>query len=165
MAQQGTITPNLFRFRNFETIEIQVGMNGVIPGAGTTIPFQDQKQLQSILGGKTVYIKKMEIYSDQALAVSPITTANPNATAADIINATLTLQIKGKLRMDGIPLARLNQIWADTGAAFVPYTLDPFLMEDVWEVDWQQSYVTLLAAPAAVPFSYVFGVAYSELPF
>jgi hypothetical protein len=139
-------------------------MNGVIPGPGRTIPFDDQKQLQSYLGGQTVYIKKVEVYSDQAIALSPLTIGNPNATAADILNATLTLQVKGRLRFDNIPLARLNQIWADT-AAFVPYTLEPFLLEDTFEVDWQQSFVTLLAAPAAVPFSYVFGVAYSELAY
>jgi hypothetical protein len=76
----------------------------------------------------------------------------------------VTFRVKGRLRFDNIPLARLNNIWADT-ANFVPYTLDPFLMEDVFEVDWELSYVTLLAAPAAVPFSFVFGVAYSELPY
>jgi hypothetical protein len=160
---QGNQTPDLFRFRNFELIEVQVGQNGVAPGAGTKIPFQDQKQLQSYLGGQTVYVKKLELYSDQALAFSPLTTTNVNATATNIINATVTLRVKGRLRFDNIPLARLNEIWADT-ANFVPYTNADFLLEDVFEVDWTQSYVTLLATPGAVPFSFVFGVAYSELP-
>jgi len=153
-----------FQTSHFELIEIIVGANGIAPGANATIPFKNQDQLQTYLGGKTVYIKAVETYSDQVFATSPISSGVAVATVADMANAAVTFTIKGKKLIDGVPMSRFNLMWADTGAAFVPYTFNPFCLRDVFEVDWTKSFVQVIAAPVAVPFSYLFGIHYSDQP-
>jgi len=125
--------------------------------------FQDQPQLQSYRGNQTVYIKAVETFSNTTIVQSPLTSGSTTATPADIQNATLTLVNAGTELQQLVPLAVMNRIWADPGG-YTPYTWQPYLLKDVFEVDWTKSYVTTLTAPAAQPFSYLFLFHYSYMP-
>jgi len=137
----------------FQLIELQVPATA---GAGTRVPIGDQPQLRSQSGTAT-FIESIETYSVNALTVSPIS-GLPVATAADIVNGVLVLNVKGYEDLQFIPLAAINRVWADT-AAFVPFVQDLFLLDDIYAVDWTKSYVQLGAAPSGA-IAYLFGVRY-----
>jgi hypothetical protein len=152
----------MFRTKRFQLVELIV--TATIVGNNQNVYFQNQPQLQSVLGDRTIYIKKIETYTNKALALSPLTSGNGVATPADIINGVLTLCVKGEEQLRQIPLADLNRVFADTGAAFAPFVWEGFYVKNLYEVDWTKSYVTLVATPAAAPFSYLFGVHYDYEP-
>jgi hypothetical protein len=125
--------------------------------AGQRIYIGDLPQLRS-QSGTMVHIQSIETFSAQALTKSPfsvLTTALP----ADIRNAILVLNVGGYEDLQGIPLARLNSVYADTGATFAPYVNDQFFLNDLYKVDWTKSYVQLNAAPSGA-IAYLFGVRY-----
>lgn len=152
----------MFRTKRFQLVELIIA--ATVAGNNQQVYFQNQPQLQSVLGDRTIYIKAIQTYSDQALALSPLTSGSAVATAGDIANGVLTLCVKGEESLRQIPLADLNRIFSDTGAAFAPYNWEPFYLKNLFEVDWTKSYVTLVATPAAAPFSYLFGVHYDYEP-
>lgn len=125
--------------------------------------FNQQPQLQSISGSQTVYIKGLEVFSNQALTTSPLTAASPVAAPADIANGVLVLNIAGTLKFQNLPLAILNRVIQSPGVA-CPSVYDLFQLRNIWEVDWTKSYVTTVAPPTSLPFSYIFGVHYSYEP-
>lgn len=139
----------------------------IIPATVTTANqftyFQQQPQLQSVMGNQTVYIKAIETFSVQALTTSPITTNSPVASEANIANAVLVLNIAGTLKFQMIPLAIMNRVLQSPGAA-CPGVVDLFQLRNIWEIDWTKSYVTTVGVPIAPPFSYLFGVHYSYEP-
>lgn len=142
-------------------VELIIGT--AVAGFNQTTYFQQQPQLQSITGSRTVFIKAVETYSNQALSFSPITSGSPVASAADLQNAVLTLNIAGTLKFQMIPLANLNRIIQSPGQA-CPGVYDLFQLRNTWEVDWTKSYVTTVSGPTDAPFSYLFGVHYSYEP-
>jgi len=142
-------------------VELVIGTN--VTGQNAFTYFQQQPQLQSTTDNQTVYVKAIETFSIQALAVSPITTGNAVASEAAIQNAVLTLNIAGTLEFQSIPLAILNRIIQSPGAA-CPGVYDLFQLKNTFKVDWTKSYVQTLAAPVGAPFSYLFGVHYSYEP-
>lgn len=145
----------------FELVELLVSTS--ITGNNVDIYFTQQPQLQTIVNDKQIYVKGIETFSNGALTTSPLTSGNPVATPADIQNATLTLVVEGTETLKRIPLALLNRSFA-TGGAFVPLASNLFMLKNIFEVNWVKSYVTVVLAPASVPFSYLFGVHYEYAP-
>jgi hypothetical protein len=125
--------------------------------------FQQQPQLQSVIGNQTVYVKAIETFSVQAIPTSPITTGSPVASEVNLANGVLVLNIAGTLEFQNIPLAILNRVIQSPGAA-CPGVFDLFQLRNCYQVDWTKSYVTTVAAPTNPPFSYLFGVHYSYEP-
>lgn len=145
----------------FQIVELIIPATVVTPNQFTY--FQQQPQLQSVMGNQTVYVKAIETFSVQALTTSPITSNSPVASEANIANGVLVLNIAGTLKFQMIPLAILNRVIQSPGAA-CPSVYDLFQLRNTWEIDWTKSYVTTVAAPIAPPFSYLFGVHYSYEP-
>jgi hypothetical protein len=125
--------------------------------------FQQQPQLQSTSGNQTVYVKGIDVLSNQALTTSPLTAGSPVAGPGDIANGVLVINIAGTLKFQNIPLALMNRVVQSPGIA-CPSVYDLFQLRNIWEIDWTKSYVTTVAPPAAPPFSYLFGVHYSYEP-
>lgn len=153
----------MFRAKYYTIIELVVP-TGI--SAGQDINFVTQSQLQTIMGDKRVIIECIETYSNQAITHSPLSNGNVVATPAAIKNATLTLQIAGRDGFYRCPLARMNPIIPDavTAANVVPAVWNPLYFRDLITVDWTKSRITVVQAPAAAPFSYLFGVFYDYLP-
>lgn len=140
--------------KRFELIELVIP----ITGANSQTFFTNQPQLQSVDGKQTVYIVAVQLYSDQALAVDPLTAANPVAGVADIINATITFVVSGTESIKRLPLANLNRILPDQ-TNYVPGQWDLFTFNDICTIDWSKSYVTNAAA-VTTQFAFLFGVHY-----
>lgn len=150
----------MFLTKNFQLVECIVA---AAVTANQDIYFQNQPQLQSISGDKRVYVKMLETFSVKAIAKSPLTAGANVATQADLQNAVITLNEKGTENKKYIPLTRLNNIFSETGANFVPSSWVPLLFKDVFEIDWTKSYITMLAAPSGA-ISFLFGVHYDYMP-
>lgn len=148
-------------FKASKTVLVEV----IVPATATSpgrFPFTDQPYLRTD-NEKTVVIDAIELFSDQALPFSPISTT-PVSTSGNIINGVLTLNVEGFEDFQSIPLVSLNRIHADTGAAFVPFVEDLFALNEVKKINWQKSYIQLVAAPTAPPFSFLFQVYYRVFP-
>ncbi len=143
--------------KRFELIELQIPVSG----ANAATYFQNQPQLQSVDGSKLVAIKAIELYSDQTLSDNPLTAGSPVAGVADIINATLTLCISGTESIKRLPLVNLSRILPDQ-TNYVPAVWQPFLLKEIYTIDWSKSYVTNSAAVGST-FSFLFGVHYLYL--
>ncbi len=142
----------------FQLVELIVP--ATITAGGQQVMFQNQPQLQSVINDAKVYIKAIEIVEATVLAKSPLTIGNANAGYADIQNATLTLSVNGVLQYQYLPLGRINPSQVSDGNTASQY--QPFLLKNVYKVDWTKSYITTVAAPTlSPPFSYLFGVHYS----
>lgn len=151
----------MFRAKMFELVELVIPTT--VTTAGVQIVFQAQNQLQTIFQNRDVWIKAIETYDATSITNSPLTSNNPVATVADIQNATLTLSVNNRLAIEKMPLAQLNRTYNFT--AGTPFVNQLMLFRNMHLVDWTKSYVTVVAAPAAVlPRSYLFGVYYSYAP-
>lgn len=138
----------------YQLVELQVPATGA---AGQRFYFQDQPQLRS-QQGQMVIIESIETFSDQAVPNSPLSN-NPGPTVAQLTSAFLVLNVRGYEDVQLVPLAAINRVYADTGAGFVPYVNDLFLLQDLYAVDWTKSYVQIAAA-AGTAFAFLFGVRY-----
>lgn len=150
----------MFRTKFYQMVELIVP--ATVTAANQDVYFQMQPQLQTLLNDKNIWVKGLATYSDQALAFSPQTTGNPVATAADIQNATISLNIHGRENFRQMPLADLNKIWDMTGGT--PFTWQMLLLKNLRFIDWTKSKITVVAPPVAPPFSYLFGVHYDYRP-
>lgn len=142
--------------KKFTLIEVIIPAS--VASANSRVYVGNQPQLQSISGDKNIWIKAVEAYSVEQITKSPLTGANAVASVAAIKNATLTIVVKGTEELQQIPLAILCRNINGTQ----PATWDPFLLDNLYQVDWSKSYLQLVEAPAAAPFSYVFGIHYAE---
>lgn len=126
--------------------------------------FQQQPQLQSITGDKSIYIKAIEAYSSADVLIDPLS-SNVVAAAADLANGVLTFRMKGTDLIRQIPLSRLRAL-----ASGAPANYFQWLFKNNYEIDWTNSRVTTLLVPGvgagttAPPFSYLFGVHYDYEP-
>lgn len=145
----------------FQLVELIIP--ATVVGFNQTTYFQQQPQLQSTQGNQTVYVKGIDVLSNQALTTSPLTANSPVAAPGDIQNGVLVLNIAGTLKFQNIPLALMNRVTQSPGAA-CPAVYDLFQLRNIWEIDWTKSYVVTVAPPAALPFSYLFGIHYSYEP-
>jgi hypothetical protein len=145
----------------FQLVELIIP--ATVIGFGQFTYFQQQPQLQSITGSQTVFVKGIDVLSNQALTTSPLTAGSPVATPDDIANGVLVLNIAGTLKFQNIPMALMNRVIQSPGLA-CPSVYDLFQLKNIFEIDWTKSYVTTVAAPLAAPFSYLFGVHYSYEP-
>lgn len=140
---------------------VELAIPATLAGNGAQQPFQDQPLLRTQQGQK-VYIQAIETFSDQAFA--QLANGNTVATAAQIANSLLTLSVNNFFQIKQVPLARLNNIWAEAGN-FVPFTENILCFDNLTDVIWTESYVEFGQSPAgAVPFSFLFGVHYSLQP-
>jgi len=142
----------------FTLIEIVIAAN--VTSANSKVMIGNQPQLQSIDGSQTIWVKAIESYSNDIMVKSPLTTSNNVATPAAIKNATLTVVVKGTEELQTIPLARLNVMFGNPATA-ANHTWDLFQLYNLYQVDWSKSYLQLIEAPAAQPFSYILGVHYA----
>jgi len=143
----------------FQLVELPV--SAAIVGTNSDIYFQNQPQLQSISGGVQVFLTAIEVYINEDIALSPLTAGNGVATAADLINATLTLSVNTNYQFLKVPLAVLRRNETQTaGNVVASHNNDLFLINDILQVDWTKSFITVLGAPAVTPFSYLLGVYY-----
>jgi hypothetical protein len=149
----------MYRATASQTIELIVPSTA---GANSPIYFQNQPQLQSVRGDRKIYIEGIETFNVNSLAASPLTAGSPVAANADIINATLTLNVAGTLQYQQIPMSSLVRGWVDGLAGSVnAHVEEIFGFEDLYEVDWTKSYVQLINGPvSAPPYSYIFNVYY-----
>jgi len=151
----------MYRAKYSCLVEVLIPANGQ---PNKNYQFQFQYQLQTIMGDQRVIVEAMETYSDAALTKSPITTNSPVATAADIANATLTLQFGTFQGISQFPLASLNRILPDQ-SNYSPGVVDLTMFREMYRIDWTKSFITLVdTAPTATPFSYVFNMYYDYLP-
>lgn len=150
----------MYKAPAFQLVELIIPPSA---GANTPVYFQNQPQLQSVIGDRQVYLTAIETYNVYQLGRSPLTPGNAMAGNNDILNATLTLNVAGTLLYQQIPLAVLVRGFLDGSAAPAvnSHVWEPFGLADLWQVDWTKSYVQLISAPISVPpYSYVFGVYY-----
>lgn len=147
----------------FQLVELVIG--ATITSNNQDVNFQQQPQLQSFgLTGQKVYIEAIEVFSSEVMPFSPYTGGNPVATPAAIQNATLTLvEDSDKETRKDLPLPMLNRTWPSAGS-FVPPQQELYLLKNCFAVSWTKCYVTLITAPVATPFSYMFGVHYTYNP-
>lgn len=151
----------MYRIKYSTIAEIKIPANAQ---AGKTFAFETQQQLQTVSGDQRVIVEAIECYSDSALTKSPLTNTNVVATAADIANATLTLQFGTFQGISMLPLASLVRIIPDA-ANYTPGVFDLTMFREMYKIDWTKSYITLVdTAPTATVFSYVFNVCYDYLP-
>jgi hypothetical protein len=144
-----------YRCAKFQLIELALGVNVTSPMQQTQ--FGQQPQLQSISGDKTVFIKAIEVYTRDMVAVSPLTPSNPVASAADVQNAVISLNVAGTFEFLNVPLVT----WVREFGTVSPSVYDLFKFRNLFEVDWTKSYVQIIQAPITTPpFSYLFGVHY-----
>jgi len=151
----------LYRAKYTSLAEIKIPANAK---ANKNFNFLFQQQLQTVMGDQRVIIEAMETYSEDSMAFSPLTTSNPVATNADIINAVLTLQFGTFQGISQLPLASLCRIIPNQNN-YTPGVFQLFLFREMSKVDWTKSYITLVAdAPTATEFSYLFNICYDYLP-
>jgi hypothetical protein len=145
-----------FKASKFQLVELIVPATA---GANGPIYFQNQPQLQSVLGDKRVYVDAIEAYGQNQIASSPLTSGSPTPTNAQILNASLVLNVAGTLEFQLIPLSVLVRLYVDGNAVTNAHADQLFEFEELYQVDWTKSYVQLIAAPGA-QVSYLFGVYY-----
>lgn len=150
-----------FTTKKFQIVELQIPAQ--VTGNNQQTYFQNQPQLQSVLGDRRVYIKKIEVYTDETLIASPLSNGLTMATAADILNGVLVISIKGENAINMLPLSDLGNINAGA-ATTTPFRTFSFILKNQWAVDWSKSYVQTILAPSTVPFTYVFGIHYDYEP-
>jgi hypothetical protein len=140
---------------------VEVAINNPVTGQLQTFNFGQQPQLQSISGDKQVYIKSIEAYTSDMIAMSPITPQNQVVSAADIPNSVLILSVAGILEFNQLPLSRL----VDIQGTISPSSFWPYLFRNLFQIDWTKSQVQIILPPATpTPFSYLFGVVYDYVP-
>lgn len=147
-----------FEAKRFQLVELVIGI--ATTGAQSKVNFQNQPQLQSISGTRQVFVEAIETYTNEDLSTSPLTNGNAVATPAQLQNAVLTLSVDTNLNFDSIPLASLHRINRSNAGTSAPHVRDLFMVNQIWQIDWTKSFVTMPAAPAGQPYSYLFGVYY-----
>lgn len=151
----------MYRAPNTQLIELIIPATA---GANSTIYFQNQPQLQSVVGDKKIFIEAIEVFSSLSISGSPLTSGSPAATPAQLLNGTLVLNVAGTLQFQFLPLNALNRMWVDPSTAGAAdnnvHAKDLFMFESLYQVDWTKSYVQLINAPAGAPYSYLFNVYY-----
>ena len=142
--------------KRFQLVELQVPTAGL--GAGQRLYFQDQPQLRTDIN-QIVTINAIDTYQINAVAKSP--SGNAVASAADLANAFLVLNVMGTEELQYIPLVTLNRFPDFTAGD--PTAVDQFTLQGVTNIDWTKSYLQFGAAQAG-PVSFLFGVYYQYTP-
>lgn len=149
----------MFRACRSQLIELLIP--STVSGNNAQVYFQNQPQLQTISGDRTIYIKSITTFTQDTITASPLTSGNPVASAADILNAVLVLSVANENAINMVPLSELCYVQSQS---FTPFTQQRFLMRDISKVDWTKSYVQMINAPAVGGFSYLFNVYYDYAP-
>lgn len=134
-------------------VVIPITFNGTLQ----KVKFQNQETLMSVTG-KDVFIKAIEVLSNDFMSSSPLTAGVPVASPADIQNATMTLSAENDIFMDQCPLPDLVRLRSNLGST--PFSNQLFLLDDVNDVDWTKCFITVILAPIALPISYLINVHY-----
>ena len=136
------------KIRRYEQIELQIPV-----GAPTKIMFPDLPNLRNQTD-QAITIKDMEIITATVMPTTP--NGATNAPIAELKKAVLVLYVNGEESIYRIPLLKLNRI----NDLANPYQEQWESFDDLKNVDWSKSYVLFSSAPAATPYSIVFGVSY-----
>jgi len=150
-----------YKTKRLQIVELLIP--ATITGNNQQTYFQNQPQLQSVMGDRRVYIKNIEAYTNENLIGSPLSNGVAMATAADLQNAVLVLSIDGENQVNMIPLSSLSNVYSSS-ATTTPVNFQRFILKNQFRVDWSKSYVQTIQAPGAVPFTYVFRVDYDYEP-
>lgn len=142
--------------KRYQLIELQVPAAGI--GAGGRLYFQDQPQLRTQIN-QLVHIKAIDTFTNDSVTLSPSGIAV--APLAALKNAFLVLNVSGTEELQYIPLVSLNRNAVVSGT--VPFVVDQFMLENVFNIDWTKSYLQFGAAQTG-PISFLFGVNYSYVP-
>lgn len=146
--------------KRYQLVEVPVPAKTY--GVGNQIKIQDQPQLRTLLD-KRVIVRALEVFSVEAVPISPA--GNPVVSGTIMAGSYLTLNVDGFENLYQIPLTRLNRVYADTGAGFIPYVDTDFRLWEIAGIDWTKSYFTLTnAGVVATPFSFLLGVYYDWYP-
>lgn len=151
----------MYKTKREQIVELLIP--ATIVGNNQQTYFQNQPQLQSVMGDRRVYIKSIEAYTDENLIGSPLSNGVAMATAADLLNGVLVLSIDGENQVNMIPLSSLSNVYS-SAATTTPVNYSRFCLKNQYRVDWSKSYVQTIQAPVAVPFTYVFRVDYDYEP-
>lgn len=151
----------MYKTKREQIVELLIP--ATITGNNQQTYFQNQPQLQTVMGDRRVYVKSIEAYTDENLIGSPLSNGVAMATAADLANAVLVLSIDGENQVNMIPLTSLSNIYSSS-ATTTAVNYHRFILKNQYRVDWSKSYVQTIQAPVAVPFTYVFRVDYDYEP-
>jgi hypothetical protein len=143
----------------FQLIEVPITVAPV--GNLQTFNFQQQPQLQSISGDKSVYIKAITGYTSDMLLNSPITPQNGVLLSVDVVKTLLILSVAGVLEFNQLPYVELIKVQGTTA----PSQVWPYMFRNLYQVDWTKSQIQFVIPPVTpVPFSVLFGVVYDYMP-
>lgn len=144
---------------NFDLVECKIG--GAPVGQMQTFTFDSQPQLQSITGSQQVFIKSIQVYTQDMLARSPMTPQNVTLLTADMNLAILNISVAGVFRFNKVPFVELNKFNGTTA----PSQFWMFALRNLWQVDWTKTQIQFVLPPTTpVPFSVVLGVTYDGVP-
>lgn len=149
----------MLRAKRFQLVELRVPAN--ITATNQQVNFDNQPQLQSISGGRQIFVEAIEAYNVNDVPLSPFTPGQPVASDADFVNGVLTLSVDASYNFQYIPLVTLHRTFSNQAGTQQPSVFDLFGVNSIWQVDWTKSYVTMVGAPSVLTaFSYLFGVYY-----
>lgn len=149
----------IFKAPKFQLVECKVGVAPT--GKMQMFSFESQQQLQSITGAQQIFIKGIQIYTQDMVQISPITPQNPVMLSADVSDAILNVSILGKFGFNQLPFVEMNKFQGTTA----PSQFWQYLMRGVWQIDWTKTQVQFLNIPTTpAPFSVLFGVTYDYVP-
>lgn len=145
----------MYKIPKFQLIEVIVTLP--VTGQLQPVNFGTQNYLQSLSGGKQVWIKAMKVYTSEILPKSPLTPQNNVINATDLANACLIISSYGRLNYNLVPLTDLFNNQNTTA----PNQVFPWCPRDLTAVDWAQCQILFINPTVTpTPFSVVFGVAY-----
>lgn len=144
----------MFKTQRFQIVEIPVPSGST----STKFNFPDLPQLTG-RNGYPVKIQSLVFYNNELLAESPLS-GNPVVTSADISKSYLTLYQGDLQTIYNIPIGQLNMMQSQAGASIV-FQFNQTLFDNLINVSWTKSYISLPTALQTTDVVYVIGVHYS----
>lgn len=142
----------MFKASRFEAVEIQVPSGSTL----TRFYFQDLPNLTG-RAGFPVQIQSIVFYNRDIISKSALTGSNL-VTTADMQRSFLTIY-QGDLQvLYNIPVVTLNAM--QTGTSSAPFTTNLPLLNNLENVSWTKSFVSLPSALTTTDVVYCIGVYY-----
>jgi hypothetical protein len=143
----------MFKTQRFQAVEIPIPSGST----ATKFYFPDLPQLTG-RNGYPVKIQSIVFYTDNLLTQSPLTGSDV-VTDSDVQKSYLTLYQGDLQTIYNIPCIQLNMI-AHLGAGNI-YQFQQPLFDDLINISWTKSFVSLPTAAATTNVVYAIGVHYS----
>lgn len=152
----------MFNVETPRTSLVEVVIPTTFNGTLQKVKFLNQEQLMSVTG-KRVYLKGVSLLSADFMPSSPLTSGLALASAIDIGNATVTLSAENDVFLDQCPAPEM--VGLRNNLATTSFSQNGImLLDDVYNIDWTKCFVTVIAAPIALPISYLFNFYYGYMP-